>query len=164
MKDNWKDSFLPQVGVVYNLNSRDQIFTSYSENMALPRGADDVFSAASPTVAGPDPETSKNLELGYRANRPTFNASVVVYKTTFKNRLQQFNTVVPGGNGAVESFFQNVGRGRRARASSSAANGNPICWAARSISTPTPRTTNRSSRTTSSTYRASATGGADHLC
>jgi iron complex outermembrane receptor protein len=109
LKDNWKDNFLPQVGAVYNLNSRDQIFTSYSENMALPRGADDVFSAASPTVAGPDPETSKNLELGYRANRPTFNASVVAYKTTFKNRLQQFNTEVPGGNGAVESFFQNVG-------------------------------------------------------
>ncbi|MFZ0269274.1 MAG: TonB-dependent receptor [Caulobacter sp.] len=109
IKDNWKDNFLPQVGVVYNLNSRDQIFSSYSENMALPRGADDVFSAASPTVAGPKPETSKNLELGYRANRPTFNASVVAYKTTFKNRLQQFNTEVPGGGGAVESFFQNVG-------------------------------------------------------
>lgn len=109
LKDNWKDSFLPQVGVVYNLNSRDQVFSSYSENMALPRGADDVFSAATPTVAGPEPETSKNLELGYRANRPTFNASVVVYKTTFKNRLQQFNTEVPGGGGAIESFFQNVG-------------------------------------------------------
>jgi iron complex outermembrane receptor protein len=109
LKDNWKDNFLPQVGAVFNLNSRDQIFSSYSENMALPRGADDVFSAASPTVAGPKPETSKNLELGYRANRPTFNASVVAYKTTFKNRLQQFNTEVPGGGGAVESFFQNVG-------------------------------------------------------
>ena len=106
---NWKDSFLPQVGAVYNINSRDQIFSSYSENMALPRGADDVFSAASPTVVAPKPETSKNLELGYRANRATFNASVVVYKTQFKNRLQQFNTEVPGGGGTIESFYQNVG-------------------------------------------------------
>ena len=106
---NWKDTFLPQVGAVYNINSRDQIFSSYSENMALPRGADDVFSAASPTVVAPKPETSKNLELGYRANRATFNASVVAYKTTFKNRLQQFNTEVPGGGGTIESFYQNVG-------------------------------------------------------
>jgi len=109
IKDNWKDSFLPQVGVVYNLNSRDQVFSSYSENMALPRGADDIFSAVSPTVAGPEPETSKNLELGYRANRRTFNASFVIYKTTFANRLQQFNALVPGGGGTIESFFQNVG-------------------------------------------------------
>ncbi|CAN5152915.1 TonB-dependent receptor [soil metagenome] len=109
IKDNWKDSFLPQVGVVYNLNSRDQIFSSYSENMALPRGADDVFSAASPLVTGPEPETAKNLELGYRANRSTFNASVVVYSTKFENRLQSFAALVPGGGGVTETFFQNVG-------------------------------------------------------
>jgi iron complex outermembrane receptor protein len=109
IKAKWKDSFLPQVGAVYNLNSRDQIFASYSENMALPRGADDVFSAASPATRVPDPERSTNLELGYRANRPTFNASVVAYKTEFKNRLQQFSAEVPGGGGTVESFYQNVG-------------------------------------------------------
>ena len=51
----WEDSFLPQVGAVYNLTDREQVFASYSENMALPRGADDVFSAASPTVPAPDP-------------------------------------------------------------------------------------------------------------
>jgi iron complex outermembrane receptor protein len=77
--------------------------------MALPRGADDVFSAASPTITGPKPETSTNLELGYRANRPTFNASVVVYKTEFKNRLQAFAALVPGGGGVTETFYQNVG-------------------------------------------------------
>jgi iron complex outermembrane receptor protein len=109
LKTNWSDSFLPQVGLVYSINARDQIFSSYSENMALPRGADDVLSAASPTVTPPEAETSKNFELGYRANRPTFNASFVVYRTEFKNRLQQFNTEVPGGGGVVESFFQNVG-------------------------------------------------------
>lgn len=109
LKARWKDGFLPQVGAVYDINSRDQIFASYSENMALPRGADDVFAAASPATAVPDPETSTNLELGYRANRPTFNASVVAYNTEFKNRLQQFNAPVPGGGGVVESFFQNVG-------------------------------------------------------
>ncbi|AAK25398.1 TonB-dependent receptor [Caulobacter vibrioides] len=109
LKDNWKDSFLPQVGAVYSLTGRDQVFASYSENMALPRGADDIFSAASPTVAGPDPETSTNWELGYRANHKTFNASIVAYQTEFKNRLQSFAALVPGGGGITETFFQNVG-------------------------------------------------------
>jgi iron complex outermembrane receptor protein len=109
LKANWKDSFLPQVGAVYSLTGRDQIFSSYSENMALPRGADDIFSAAAPTVTAPLPETSTNWEIGYRANHKTFNASVVAYMTEFKNRLQAFAAPVPGGGGVTESFFQNVG-------------------------------------------------------
>ncbi|MBN9318700.1 MAG: TonB-dependent receptor, partial [Caulobacterales bacterium] len=104
---NWTDNFLPQVGAVWSIG-RDQVFTSYSENMALPRGADDIFSAASPAVPAPQAETAKNLELGYRANRRTFNASVVVYKTTFENRLQSFAQIVPGST-QTETFFANVG-------------------------------------------------------
>ena len=106
--DSWSDGFLPQVGAIYNVNSRDQLFASYSENMALPRGADDIFSAASPSAPGPDAETSKNWEIGYRANRPTFNASIVAYNTTFENRLQAFAAVVPGSS-TTETFYQNVG-------------------------------------------------------
>jgi len=67
------------------------------------------FSAASPTVAPPEPETSTNWEIGYRANHRTFNASVVAYQTEFKNRLQAFATPVPGGGGTIETFYQNVG-------------------------------------------------------
>jgi len=106
--DNWTDNFLPQVGAVYSVSGRDQIFGSYSENMALPRGADDIFSQASPAAPGPEAETSKNLELGYRANRATFNASLVIYKTTFQNRLQAFAAIVPGST-TTETFYQNVG-------------------------------------------------------
>ncbi len=109
LKDRWKDNFLPQIGAVYSVTGRDQVFASYSENMALPRGADDIFSAASPAVAGPDPETSTNWELGYRANHKTFNASIVAYQTEFKNRLQAFAALVPGGGGTTETFYQNVG-------------------------------------------------------
>jgi len=109
LKANWKDSFLPQIGGVYSLTGRDQIFASYSENMALPRGADDIFSAASPTVTAPSPETSTNWEIGYRANHRTFNASIVAYQTEFKNRLQAFAAPVPGGGGVTETFYQNVG-------------------------------------------------------
>lgn len=106
--DNWKDLFLPQVGAVWSVTSRDQVFVSYSENMALPRGADDIFSAASPLAPGPDAEKAKNYELGVRTNRPTFNASLVAYFTKFDNRLQSFASPVPGST-TTETFFQNVG-------------------------------------------------------
>jgi iron complex outermembrane receptor protein len=109
IRDEWKDSFLPQVGAVYDLTNREQIFTSWSQNLALPRGADDVFSVASPAVPGPEAETAKNIELGVRTNRATFNASFVVYRTRFANRLQSFASVVPGST-TTETFFQNVGR------------------------------------------------------
>jgi len=106
--DNWKDYFLPQVGAVWSVTEREQVFASYSENMALPRGADDIFSAASPLAPGPDAEKAKNYELGVRTNRPTFNASLVAYFTRFDNRLQSFASPVPGST-TTETFFQNVG-------------------------------------------------------
>ncbi|HEX7887461.1 MAG TPA: TonB-dependent receptor, partial [Phenylobacterium sp.] len=108
IKDNWKDYFLPQVGVVWSATDREQVFASYSENMALPRGADDIFSAASPLAPGPDAEKAKNYELGVRTNQPTFNASLVAYFTKFDNRLQSFSAPVPGSP-TNETFFQNVG-------------------------------------------------------
>lgn len=106
--DQWKDLFLPQVGAVWSVNGTDQVFASYSENLALPRGADDIFSAASPLAPGPEAETAKNYEVGVRTNRPTFNAALVAYFTRFENRLQSFAALVPGST-TTETFFQNVG-------------------------------------------------------
>ena len=108
IRDRWSDNFLPQVGAVYDVTNREQVFASYSETLALPRGADDVFSAASPAAPGPEAERAKNVELGVRANRETFNASFVVYGTRFENRLQSFASVVPGST-TTETFYQNVG-------------------------------------------------------
>lgn len=108
IKDGWKDSLLPQVGVVYNITPREQVFASYSENLALPQGADDIYAAASPSVPGPEAERARNWELGVRANRPTFNAALVGYHTAFSNRLQSFAAPVPGST-TTETFFQNVG-------------------------------------------------------
>ncbi len=104
----WNDWFLPQVGVVWSVTSRDQVFASYSENMALPRGADDIFSQASPAAPGPEAERAKNYELGVRTNQPTFNASLAAYFTSFNNRLEPFASLVPGST-TTETFFQNVG-------------------------------------------------------
>ncbi|CAN7375890.1 TonB-dependent receptor [Phenylobacterium sp. LjRoot225] len=109
IRANWTDNFLPQVGLVYNFDSRDQVFASYSEAMSLPRGADDIFSAASPAAPGPKAERAKNYEIGVRTNRATFNASLTAYRTEFQNRLQPFAAIVPGST-QVETFYQNVGR------------------------------------------------------
>jgi len=106
--DNWNDSFLPNIGLVWNVSRTEQIFASYAENLALPRGADDVFALASPTARTPEAEVSKNWELGLRTNRPSFNAAFALYQTTFDNRLQAFAVTVPG-SATTETFFQNVG-------------------------------------------------------
>ncbi|GFM88029.1 TonB-dependent receptor [Pseudomonas cichorii] len=109
LSTSWNDHFLPQVGLVYDVTANSQVFASYSENMALPRGADDVFRSASPNAPAPEAETSKNYEVGYRLNRPTFNASWAFYRTEFDNRLQAFASPVAGSS-TVETFFQNVGK------------------------------------------------------
>lgn len=106
---NWKGKLLPQLGGVWSFNPRDQLFTSVSKNLALPRGADDIFSAASPSVPAPAAEKSTNWELGLRTNQPTYNASWVVYRTDFQNRLQAYAAPVPGSP-TTETFYQNVGR------------------------------------------------------
>jgi len=107
IRDSWKDSFLPQVGAVWNFG-REQLFASYSETLALPSGADDIFSQASPAAPGPEAETATNLEFGLRSNRPTFNGVAALYLTRFDNRLQSFASPVPGST-TIETFFQNVG-------------------------------------------------------
>jgi iron complex outermembrane receptor protein len=104
----WVDNFLPQVGAVFNITPRNQVFASYSESMALPRGADDIFAAASPAAPGPEAERAKNIELGVRANQPTFNVTFTIYSTSFENRLQSYASPVPGST-TTETFFQNVG-------------------------------------------------------
>jgi iron complex outermembrane receptor protein len=104
----WKDGFLPQLGAVYTMG-RDQVFASYSENMSMPRNADAVYyTPAAADTPDPKAETSKNIELGYRANRRTFNASVATYYTTFANRLQA-STYYVDGSTLQDTAVQNVG-------------------------------------------------------
>lgn len=109
--DSWDDSFLPQAGAVFSVNGTDQLFASYSENLALPRSADDVFAGPdSPQLAESlDAEQSRNIEIGYRTSRPTFNAALALYQTSFENFLQSYSVAVAGGGGRTETFYANVG-------------------------------------------------------
>lgn len=110
---NYNDGFLPMLGLLYKLDGRSQVFASYAENMAFPRGMDDIFSttlaSSSAFVPAPQPERSRNFELGIRTNQPQFYASLAAYYTKFDNRIQQLSTILPGSSGATESYYQSVG-------------------------------------------------------
>ncbi len=106
----FNDAFLPMVGAVFELTDTEQLFASYSQNFALPRGADDIYSVVTteppPELEG---ETSKNYEIGLRTNRPTFNAALAVYYVTFDNRIEITGGELAGSPGAIQTFAQNVG-------------------------------------------------------
>ena len=106
---NYSSDALPNVGAVYELNETDQVFASFSQNYALPRGADDIFSTATSFDApAPDAEESTNYEIGFRTNRPTFNGAIAAFYTAFDNRLVSGNVVNPATL-QPEGFSVNAG-------------------------------------------------------
>ncbi len=113
---SYKDLFLPMAGLLYKFDNRTQAFASYSENMALPKGMDDIYSVTRPSspalVPAPAPERATNMEIGVRTNQGQFYASLAAYYTKFENRIQSITSFVPGSGSATETFFQNVGRVR----------------------------------------------------
>ncbi|MDE3209363.1 MAG: TonB-dependent receptor [Pseudomonadota bacterium] len=84
-----RNGFLPQAGVDYKLDANQEIYASYSKNLAafgfLPFSQSQAsFDAGKPTLK---PEQSQTFELGYRAKGETFEASADAYYTRFANRL-----------------------------------------------------------------------------
>ena len=106
---DYESDLLPMIGAVYNLNDTDQIFGSYSQNYAFPRGADTIFdNAVSFVPPPPAAEEAENFELGIRTNRPQFNGALSFFYTGFDNRLLQGNVINPATE-QPESFWFNVG-------------------------------------------------------
>ena len=102
------------VGAVYDLNDTDQVFASYSQNYALPRGADDIFSIASTDASteplpAPKGEESENYEIGVRTNRSQFYGSAALFYTTFDNRLVAGSVINPATE-QPEAFYINAGK------------------------------------------------------
>ncbi len=86
--------FLPQAGVVWTLNPRDEVFASIAKNMrAYPvsHTADSPFAttrAGFNYISGSlQPETSWTSELGYRLDMNSLEGEVSVYHVDFSNRL-----------------------------------------------------------------------------
>lgn len=111
--EEYSKNFLPMVGAVYDLNDADQIFASYSQNYALPRGTDDIFSIASTDaetdpLPAPEGEESDNFEIGMRTNRAGFYGSAALFYTTFDNRLVSGSVINPA-TGQPEAYYINAG-------------------------------------------------------
>jgi iron complex outermembrane receptor protein len=108
---NYTDGFLPMAGLIYKLDGRSQIFASYAENTALPKGLDDIYSTVPTTGAlapRPQAEKSKNFELGFRTNQSEFYGALAAYYTKFDNRIAVTTIPLPGST-VLESVYTNVG-------------------------------------------------------
>ncbi|MGA1808209.1 MULTISPECIES: TonB-dependent receptor [Sphingobium] len=111
---HYRDMFLPMAGLLFKINERSQIFASYAETMALPKGMDDIYAVTrtgtSALVPQPKAERAQNMEIGFRTNQGQLYASIAGYYTKFKNRIQSITTFQEGGGSTTETFYQNVGR------------------------------------------------------
>lgn len=107
-----RDSFMPQLAARWSLNDHEEIFGSYSENMAAYRtgvngphsASQSAFDTFKDTLR---PETSRTLEAGLRSSREMFDASIAVYRVDFKNRLLAIARCV--GIAGCPTGFANVG-------------------------------------------------------
>lgn len=111
---HYQNLFLPLVGALYKLDARSQIFASYAENLALPKGLDDIYAvtlnSSNGVVPQPGAEKSQNVEIGIRTRQREFFASLAGYYTRYANRIQSITTFLPGSSGATETYYTNVGR------------------------------------------------------
>lgn len=91
--------FLPKLGLSYKLGDAGQVFTSYSENYSqLP---DSVFTQETFNSAL-KPETSTNMDIGYRYDNGSTSFTASYYNISYKNKLEVL-TVTAGNR-----FFGNT--------------------------------------------------------
>lgn len=106
-------NFLPQAGVNYALGADDEVFASASKNMrAFQPGVGGPFSqtqaAYAAGVGNLKPETSTNVDLGYRFKRAAVQGSLAVYNARFDDR--QLSVATCAGIVGCPSTFVNVGK------------------------------------------------------
>ncbi|MFE8873270.1 TonB-dependent receptor [Acetobacter persici] len=105
--------FLPQAGIVYDIDRSNEIFAGYAENMRSFEASaftgvfsttQSGFNAIKNTLK---PETSRTEEVGYRFRHSNLQASVTGYYVQFDNRLLQ--TTVGASIVGAPSALSNVG-------------------------------------------------------
>lgn len=106
-------NFLPQAGFNYALSPDDEVFGSASKNMrAHQPGVGGPFSqtqaAYNAGIANLKPETSTNIDLGYRFKRAAFQGSLALYNARFDDR--QLSVATCAGIVGCPSTFVNVGK------------------------------------------------------
>jgi len=103
------EDVLPNAGLTWRFAPNQQIFASYSENLSAPR-TDDLYDRI---PADPAPETSTNIDLGYRYQTSRLIASVSAYSSKFENYIARAITDVLDSNGIPtgETIVTNVNVG-----------------------------------------------------
>lgn len=83
-----KDNFLPQLGMVYELNDDHQVFASFTKNMrAYTQGTFGTTSVAFEAMKDTlKPETSTTWEAGWRFRSSGLQGSLTAFYVDFKNR------------------------------------------------------------------------------
>ncbi|MET0255180.1 MAG: TonB-dependent receptor [Luteibacter sp.] len=89
-------ALLPQFGARYKLAEGQEVFASFSKNIAMFQGGFKLGpQAVSQSIWNSQgdlkPEKSRSLEAGYRIEQDSFAASAAAYKVRFDNRLLQYN-------------------------------------------------------------------------
>ncbi len=86
--------FLPQVGFTYELNATNQVFSTYSRNVAafVSAATAGPFASQSQTVINEVgtsllPEESTTFEAGWRTRGDKYEAAVAAYAVQFDNRI-----------------------------------------------------------------------------
>ena len=108
-----EETFLPQAGVVYDLNQSSEFFGSYARNMrAFPSsGTSGPFSASQTGFEAIKdtlkPEISDTFEAGWRYRMPGFQSVIAAYHVEFRDRL--FAVSVGSGIVGNPSALSNVG-------------------------------------------------------
>jgi iron complex outermembrane receptor protein len=103
------DDVLPNVGVTWRFAPSQQLFGSYSENLSAPR-TDDLYDRI---PASPEPENSKNFDLGYRYQSGRVIGSVSAYYSDFSNYIVRALTEVvdDSGNPTGETIATSINAG-----------------------------------------------------
>lgn len=89
-------ALLPQFGARYKIAEGQEVFASFSKNIAMFQGGfklgpQAVSQSVWDTQGNLKPEKSRSLEAGYRLEMDQFAASVAAYNVRFDNRLLQYN-------------------------------------------------------------------------
>ncbi|MFC5741480.1 TonB-dependent receptor [Dyella tabacisoli] len=111
-------TLLPQIGLGYKIDDKQELFLSYAKNIAAFQGGGAsgpllVTQAAYDATKGNlKPEQSRTIEGGYRYVQRDFEASVALYDVKFDNRLLSLNpcpSIQQGTTPACTTRFYNVG-------------------------------------------------------
>lgn len=98
---------LPNVGATWNFAENQSVYVNYSENLSAPR-TDDLYDKE---PANPEPETSRNFDVGYRWQSDRLFASGSVFYSKFDNYILRALTVLDSGETLATSI--NVGEVNR---------------------------------------------------